>query len=656
MVDRSSECRIHPLWVGLTSLCASLPWACPAHAQATRPKPENRSVDTTEPVVVTGSRTLRPLAETPVATQVIAADEIAESGAKNVAEVLEEQAGVYIEPSFAGSGPTLQGLDPNYTLILVDGQRAIGRVGGVIDLRRFPIEDVERIEIVRGASSALYGSDALAGVINIITKRTKRAYELDAQGSYGQRRTVDLRGRTGLSHGAGWGSLSGGLHHNDAFDLDRATPATSGGATKQYETALRGGYDFGTKLELGASAEYRYRAQDGIDESGGGAILDRRNRTEDANFFLRPEWTPSQGTRLSLRAGYSYFRDQFMLDQRAGIALDDYQDTREQMLQGGAQLDFWPHPRHLASVGAEGFYEQLKSERLEGGEGDRQRGAAYVQDEWTLLERPLFVLLPGARLDVDSDFGSHATPRIATRLDPTGWLTLRASFGLGFRAPDFREQLLFFENPGVGYVVEGDPNLEPERSRNFTLSAELHPTSSVWTSLSLFRNDLQDMISTQLIAAGDADGPMRFQYENISSAYTQGLEASVRLNPMPGLRLDFSYAFTDTKDEELDRPLAGRPKHRATLALRHREPSIGFETVWRAALVGERTFYEDSDGDGTEERRSAAAYANVDLRVQQRLAYGFSAFFYGENVLDAGDPDFLTIPPRSYSIGLSYTQ
>jgi outer membrane receptor for ferrienterochelin and colicins len=656
MLDRSTDSRLGRLWFGLTSLFASLPVASSAHAQTALPVPESGAVETTDAIVVTGSRTERPLAETPVATQVIGTREIAESGARNVAELLEDQAGIYIEPSFAGAGPELQGLDPNYTLILIDGQRAIGRVGGVIDLRRYPIEDIERIEIVRGASSALYGSDALAGVINIITKRSKRPVEVDAQGSVGYRNQVDLRGRVGVSGGDAWGALSGGLHRDDGYDLDPSTAATSGSEIQQYEAALRGGYDFGSKLDLGASAEYRYRAQDGLDESGGGALLDRRNRTEDANFFLRPEWTPGPGTRLSTRAGYSYFRDQFMLDQRQGVAFDDYQDTREQMLQGGVQLDFSPHARHLATVGVEGFFERLRSERLQGGEGDRQRGALYVQDEWSVLEQPLFVLLPGARVDLDSDFGAYVTPRIATRFDPSSAITLRASFGLGFRAPDFREQLLFFENPSAGYVVEGNPDLDPEHSRNVTVGAELHPSSLVWASLSLFRNDLKDMISTELTDPGGAGGPMRFQYENISSAYTQGIEASVRLNPMQGIRLDLSYAFVDTRDEELDRPLSGRPKHRATLAMRYRDPGIGFETVWRAALVGERVFYEDDDGDGTEERVDAPAYASVDLRVQQRIAYGFSGFLYAENVLDAGDPELLTIPPRSFSIGLSFSQ
>jgi outer membrane receptor for ferrienterochelin and colicins len=623
-------------------------------ASAAAQEPSAPRVDTLRPVVVTGSRTERPLAETPVSTQVIGAKEIEESGARNVAELLEEQPGLYLEPSFAGAGPQLQGLDPTYTLILIDGQRAIGRIGGVIDLERYPLEDVERVEIVRGASSALYGSDALAGVINIITKSTKKPFEVDALAGYGDRRALDLRARLGVSGSPGWASVSGGFHREDSYDLDASDIATSGSEREQSEGAVRGRYTLSRAFGVAASAEYRYRAQDGIDESGGGAVLDRRNRTEEAVFSLGPEWSPSAATRLTLRAAYSIFRDQFLLDQRAGTALDDYQDTREQMLQGGAQLDQWLHAHHLATVGAEGFYEKLRSDRLQTGQGDRTRGALYVQDEWTLLEQPLFVLLPGARLDVDSGFGTHATPRAALRVDPVSGVTLRASFGLGFRAPDFREQLLFFENPGAGYVVEGNPELDPERSRSWNVSAEVAPWQSVWASLALFRNDLADMISTNLVTAGGAGGPMRFVYQNIASAHTQGLDASVRLTPMPGLRLDFGYSYTETRDEVLDRPLPGRPTHRGTLSLTHREPSIGFETVWRAALVGKRTFYEDEDGDGTQERRIAESYASVDLRVAQYIAHGFSAFLLAENLLDAGDPEFLTLPPRSFSGGIRY--
>src|SRR5690606_32377237 len=121
----------------------------------------------------------------------------------------------------------------------------------------------------------------------------------------------------------------------------------------------------------------------------------------------------------------------------------------EQLAQIGAQYDTLLGAEHLVSVGTEGWYESLRSERLAGGRGQRTRAALYVQDEWTLSAAPLLSVLPGARLDADSQFGAYATPRLAVRFDPAAQLTLRASYGWGYKAPDFRELYLLFENPSV---------------------------------------------------------------------------------------------------------------------------------------------------------------------------------------------------------------
>jgi outer membrane cobalamin receptor len=123
-------------------------------------------------VVVTGTRTETPLADSPARLDVITRADIDRSGARDVGELLEEQIGVVgVTRSFRGDSIQLGGLDPEYTLILVDGDRAPGRIGGGIDLGRFTIENVERIEILRGPGSALYGSDAIGGVVNILTRR-----------------------------------------------------------------------------------------------------------------------------------------------------------------------------------------------------------------------------------------------------------------------------------------------------------------------------------------------------------------------------------------------------------------------------------------------------------------------------------------------------
>src|SRR5690606_19274964 len=146
-------------------------------------------------VVVTAARTEQSVGDVAVSIRVIDRAAIEASGAETLAGVLEEQPGLQVLRSFAGAGGVgvqMQGLDAKYILILVDGQRATGRVGGVIDLARFPAEDIAQIEIVKGPGSSLYGADAIAGVINIITRRASRALEVDARARYGSFHTSDL--------------------------------------------------------------------------------------------------------------------------------------------------------------------------------------------------------------------------------------------------------------------------------------------------------------------------------------------------------------------------------------------------------------------------------------------------------------------------------
>ena len=628
---------------------AATPPAAAPHAIATRL--DRDAVDEVAAVVVTGSRTERPLGEAPVATEVITPEEIKESGARDVAELLEDRPGIQLNRSFAGAGPELQGLPPDYTLILVDGMRVPGRVNGVVDLSRFATENVDRIEIVRGASSSLYGADAIGGVINIITRSAQRLYELSGEAGLGPQGRLDLSGSAGMTRKSWSVRINGGRHASDGYDLDPSDLATTQPAFQQYDVAQRSEFTLYERFRLITSADYTNRARQGIDQSGVGATFDRTNLTQTASAWLRPEWELSSSTKWQLRAGYSLFRDEFELDQRGSNELDESQDTRENLGQLGTQLDTLLGG-HLLSVGAEGSLEKLETERLSEA-GDRRRLAFYVQDEWTLLEAPLLVVMPSARLDLDSQFGTYPTPRVAVRFDPASPVTLRASYGWGFKAPDFRELYLLFENPSAGYLVEGNTDLDPERSRNLNASVEYHPTRSFTLSVQGFYNLLDDRIDTVLAPAVDT-GPQRFQYENVNSALTRGINASLSVSPMPGLRLDLGYDFTDARSRDDERRLSGQPYHRATASLRYRVPSIGFETLWRAAFVGERPFYQDLDGDGAEEQRDAYAYASVDWRVAQRLGYGFGSFFMAQNLLDAGDPEFTPLPPRSFFGGVQY--
>lgn len=616
------------------------------------PPPATDDVHQVDAVVVTGSRTERPLGEAPVATEVISREEIAESGARDLAELLEDRPGLYLSRSATGAGPQLQGLPSDYTLILVDGVRVPGRVGGVIDLSRFASENIERVEIVRGAGSALYGSDAIAGVINIITRRADRPLELTGNASLGPYGRMDVTGGVGTEQ-RGWSvRVSGGRHASDGFDLNPGDAATTQSAFEQLDVAQRSELSAGQSFKLGTTTEYVRRDRQGIDLGAGGAVFDRSNLTQTVQVGLTPELRFGEH-KLAFRSSYGAFRDEFELDQRASDALDERQDTREHLVQLGAQLDTLLSS-HLLTAGAEGSYESLTTQRLNGRRGERTRLGLYAQDEWTLTEGPLLVFLPGVRVDMDSQFGVAPTPRAALRFDPVSEVTLRASYGWGYKAPDFRELYLLFENPSAGYLVEGNGDLRPESSQNIGASAEIRPHRSVWLSLQGFYNFLEDRIDTVLTPA-TAVGPQRFRYRNVNSAISRGMIASVRVSPLAGLQLDLGYELTDARSTgDGEQRLSGLPAQRATAGLRYRAPSIGFETTWRGSFVGDRPFYQDVDGDGDVEQRNAYGYASVDVRVAQRIGYGFTSYLMGENLFDAGDPEFLALQPRTFSGGVEF--
>lgn len=444
--------------------------------------------------------------------------------------------------------------------------------------------------------------------------------------------------------------LSAGRHSSGGFDLDPGDLATTQSAFEQWNVAERSDLFTSQRFRLETGGEFVTRVRRGIDQSEAGAVFDRENVTRNASFWLGPRWQLGAGSRFRIVASYGLFHDDFTLDQRESSALDERQATREHLGQVGAQLDLPLGESHLMTGGVETSYESLSTERLAGRRGQRERVAVFLQDEWSLSEAPLFVLLPSARLDVDSQFGTYPTPRLALRFDPASEVTLRATYGWGYRAPDFRELYLLFENPSAGYLVEGNTTLAPERSRSVSASVEYRPHRSVWASLQGFYTEIDDRIDTWLSPPSGV-GPQRFRYENVDSAMTRGANAALSVIVVPGLRLDLGYDFTTGRDGD-GRQLSGVAMHRATASVRYRARELGFETLWRGSFVGDRPFYRDEAGDGVEERRTAHGYASVDLRVAQRIMPGWTSFLLAENILDAGHPELLPLPPRSFSGGL----
>jgi outer membrane receptor for ferrienterochelin and colicins len=642
---------------------------------------------TVEGIVVTGGRIESRIDDSPVVVEVVSRKEIDESGAENLAEILEEVPGVQVTYSLGKAGVELQGLDPQYTLILVDGQRTTGRVGGTLDLNRFPAERIERVELVKGAVSALYGADALAGVVNIITRRSKKEFEGEVHLSYGSANLIDgtvLAGSSGEKYNL---RISAGFHRGDSFQIESQTrvpgdPSTNGPGYNEGNGEIRGEYDLNESDRLILRADYLFRDSTSIaaipipqlDETYIFQTFHQGNRTENYSAALTFDRRDTEAdTHLQITGYFNGWREQFLQDVR-GVKGDQPVDTSERLGQASFQYDEQMND-HMVTFGSELLYEELDaSERIcrelepgaciptstgeESGRNadnaSRVRFASFVQDEWLVFEEPRFVLVPGIRADVDSLFGTYPTPKLTARLDPIDTLTIRASAGFGFRAPSFRELYLSFTNPAANYNVSGNPDLEPETSRSYNAGVDVRPLEGMRVSVSFYRNDLRNLIDFGTVRAPAFGQLGLFEYVNILEAHTQGVETSIAYKPIPELTLGAGYTFLDAINESTGAPLIGRAKHRVDGKVRFEETFTDTVLYSHIEWVSKRPYPTGAEMEGSfSDVPEGPSYVLLDARVEKRFGAHLDVFFGANNLFDASDSQFLLIRPRSFYAGVT---
>jgi len=665
------------LWIAGTSIFFSLNAEEPTsktsqiQVQGKEPRDVWADSDPRSIITVTGTRRKKLLKDTVVKTEVLTREDLDQMGARTIAESLGNVPGIEVRPAQPGQrGETvrLQGLSAQNVLILVDGQRVTGRFNGAIDLTRFKVEDIEKIEIVKGASSALYGSDAIAGVINIITREPSTDFQADFRSLYGTGRKLyygtggEFRNTASVGIREDFYStqFTAGWHRGDGFDL---TPDASPGPQKDRYRSLRENYNFfpenfslfdilvqrnfnpvyrppresttgnrfqdlnvtnkttfylSENTDLIVNGVYRYLDQEGVDSTPTGATFDRRNETHDfmGAIGLESDW--NQETHLSLNANYSRFQDLFTYDQRRSDELNKQEALLNNVFEFRSRIDFSQLRSHVLSLGAETLIEDAKSNRIEkdcsrnfpffcinerfnlppadeGGTADRQRNAVFLQDEWKASPKENITLITGIRYENDSQFGDQTMPKLSVRWDPTKEYILRASVGLGYRAPNFVELYYDFPNPAAGYVVRGNENLRPELSRSYNLGGEWEPNSRFWLSWNFFYNSIDNLIGFRLQPFTD-QGLLIFQTSNFESALTRGMESSLNYRMNQTWTASLGYTYTDSLDRIRNLPIESVVRHRWNVSIRYYEERVRAGFSLFAVVFGKQPFYCELDG------------------------------------------------------------
>ena len=599
----------------------------------------------TEKVVVTATMTEKIIQDAPGAVEVISAQEIMDMNAQTVAEAVAEATSLVVTTETGRQErPSIRGTNNNHTLVLIDGRRLAAGFKDMLGLEQIPVDMIERIEVVRGPASSLYGSDAIGGVVNIITRKPPKAFAIGATGQYGQSTYKEAEQGLGSAHiGHSWGPLgvllAGGYQEKNGYDRDGAAP-DDGDAIKLKSAGGRFSFDVNTAHRLLAGFEAVERSSVGLRDM---EQLDRERDAEDRriNYFLGYEGKPTAMTSVMLRGNHSEHESDIDIDPpTAGIAgaIGDESNAERALDQLEGRLSSMLFQRHLVTFGVD--YRRETREDDTGMDDDFNVLSFYAQDEYQVFD-PLSLVL-GLRWDDHSEFGSQWTPRASMIYSLFPNLRVKASYGQGFRAPGFMELYVPTYMRRGKEVYEPNADLDAETSESYEVGIE-GEYNIVQGRLTAFRNSIEDMIEA-IYDRSTGAGPNRvdyYQYQNIAEATLEGVEFEWRVKLPLGFDLSGNLAYLETEDKSTGEELEGRPDYKGSVKLGYYHPALGLRANVRLNYLGDRYYTAGSEDEVT----LFSAY------LSKEVAKGVTLFTGADNIFNSGDDN--GVEPAFYYAGMS---
>lgn len=597
-----------------------------AGAALAQPAAPVNPLQISETVIVTAN--LSPTEEASVGSSVtvLTREQILARGTMSVVELLRAVPGVEIVQG-GGPGSTasifMRGASSSHTLVLVDGVRINTATSGTVDLADLRADQVERIEVLRGPQSSLYGSEAMGGVISIITRRGEPGLSARVSGESGSlgfsRWQASVGGREGKLD---W-QASGGREAWDGVSVASERAGNSEpDAYRNQSGSLLLGWQVGAQGRVQAS----WRGQDATAELDG--FTWGVGPTDDLNFEQRRR---AQVGAVSLESQItSRWRQVVRLgiyDEKLQGRDPDTEYNRYDIFNRNTELslrsDLQLGRHHVLSVGGSG---ERRQGEVEGGydqRADVRSAFAVSQWEWG----PAGAFTAAVRHDDHSVYGGTTTYRATGVVGLGGGARLHASWGTGFKSPTFND---------LYYPYYGNPALRPETSRGWDAGVSWEGGDGVWSAdLTAFANRYEDLVAFSMSS---------FQAENIARAETRGWEVTAGSRSSELVSWRASYTSTQGEDLATGDPLPRRPRHRGSLSVGvgGKGPFSGSATYW---VVRERV---DSDGLPMDD------YDHLDLAAQVRLASWLSATVRVHNALDADYEELsgYTSPGRTVVLGL----
>lgn len=646
-----------------------------------------------EEVVVTATRSERTLAELPVPVTIIPKAQIRSMGSLRLNDVLGEQTGLTIV-SDHGTGIQIQGFAPDYTLILIDGEPLIGRTAGTLELNRIAVGNIKQIEIVKGPSSSLYGSEALAGVVNIITEKSTGTNG-SVTSRYGTNGTTDLGATLNYKKDKFSATLFANRYSTTGYDLTPETAISTVNPYYNYTLQSKLNYDFSKQTQFSISCRYFSEKQNSYAEAAEDlSPLNSKSITEDWNVNPVLIHQFSDKLKTTIRFYGSGFNNTTDLMYKSNGSWYDSSFFKQHFYRPEIQAEYFLNNKNIFTLGAGRIWETVEATRYDG-KMQYETNYLYFQYEWQPVTK--LNLIAGARYDNNTAYAAQVSPKLSAQYEINPWLLLRGSFGVGFRAPDFRQLYLNFTNNTVGYSVFGtqeveagvqrladrgeittilvDPasvrKIDAESSRSYNLGFRLSPIKSVPVNIGFFSNNVSDLIATQAIAQ-KTNGYFVYSYVNISRAVMQGVEVDASYMLSKNISLSAGYQYLVTQDKNvIDQLKSGqvfkkdpetnitsrvkqeeygglfnRSKHMANAKVFYSHKPSGWEGSLRAVYRGRYGF---GDLNNSTILDDDSEYVNGYTTINLSIAKNFKQFLRVQvgcdNLFDYTNPDFIAALP-----------
>ena len=641
-------------------------------------------------VVVTGSRTERPVKLSPITTQVLGGKALVDAGYSDLQHALQQETpGMNIQKVGFGNEISMQGLDARHVLFLQDGERMTGDMAGNLDYERFNLHAIDRIEIVKGASSTLYGSRASGAVINLISKKTQKPLDIQAGVRFAQMNQRNYRQSNpkdflymfeknsdrpnlqswisaGIKQGKFTSQTDVWYSSSDAFymyqsDKDKKVYTKEANPFLPHDITLTSiaprspmGIEGTEHLSVAQKLYYEPSKSLSLQAYGSMFFMNSYDLIQDMTFSQSRDFMAGIKLKYDVKDWFTVnlslhgdFYDRFKRHERIDERKNVY---KSKIFEPRLTLTSSYFTGHNIIFGVEHTTDELTSDRFVNRRMTTRslhETEYFLQDEWTVNSH--WMLSSGVRTNFSKAFGFMWMPKIAIKYAPDNHWALRANYSMGYRAPSIKELFFNWDHLGM-FQIKGSENLQSEKNNYFSLGAE-YSKDRFFINVNAYANIFNKKIEGVWRIY---DMQYNFEYINLKSQRMLGVEAIMKWRMTDNFMLNATYSYVNVSKQNGIQVNTTSP-HAATASIDYtlNRPNYRLKSIFSTSIMGEKKFDVQDRVWVKEHNKSYDAYFRCILPTYVLCNLSVVQTFYNKVKLTVGVDNIFNYVPHTLGSGVT---